>query len=179
MTRTRQLLMTSPIAIAIVGVISMLAITYTPDVRHASAAVEFDDVLILDEDFIDDVSEGSVLDICGSPMRNGAENACVHDDLANPQITLQNNATLPIDERTATSAAAANGYIRRDGDDWELTPGGVKTVSRRVAEEAYHAARTQAGKNVTLPISWLAAGTGLLVCVLLVNRSRRKRGGGR
>jgi hypothetical protein len=83
------------------------------------------------------------------------------------------------DWRQLLGVLEANGYVRREGDDWELTPTGVKMVARRAAEEAYQAARTQAGKNVTLPISWLAAGSGLLVCVLLVNRSRRKRGGSR
>ncbi|MBX7110487.1 MAG: VWA domain-containing protein [Dehalococcoidia bacterium] len=53
-------------------------------------------------------------------------------------------------------------------------PGSINVPQDRIVS-AYEVAKERAQRNVTLPISWLAAGAGLVVALTLVMRSRSKR----
>ncbi|MEZ4553152.1 MAG: VWA domain-containing protein [Dehalococcoidia bacterium] len=78
----------------------------------------------------------------------------------------------PVDP-TAVVAAAARPSGGDDG--WKLTPDGVKAFIQRAGELAYQDLKSRANENVTLPVSWLAAGVGLLVFALLAVRARSRR----
>ncbi|MGE0228744.1 MAG: hypothetical protein AB7U23_09565 [Dehalococcoidia bacterium] len=73
-----------------------------------------------------------------------------------------------------TTVAAATSPTGGD-DGWKLTPEGVKALIQRAGELAFRDLTGRANENVTLPISWLAAGAGMLVFVLLAVRARSRR----
>src|SRR5687768_12121182 len=75
----KPILTLSATVIALVAVISTALITYTSPSTEAATNANF---LVLDEDMIDNVGEGSVYDICGSPLGTGQEDDCVNDDIA-------------------------------------------------------------------------------------------------